>query len=107
LEEAPVGGFLRGAVSSRIGLARLQLDSAGFEEARTLLEAAGLQAAAYGDRERMAEIDALYAHYYLLMGEKETAGVFGAKALDVFERLGMGQERAELRQLLFGVELIY
>jgi hypothetical protein len=55
----------------------------------------------------MADGDALYARYYLLMGEKDNNGVFGVKVLDVFERLGMGQERAELRQLLFGVELIY
>jgi hypothetical protein len=72
-----------------------------------LLKRAGLQAAVCGDREQVADGDGLYARYYLLIDEKETAGLFGIKAPAAFERMGMGWGRAEPGQLLFRVELIY
>lgn len=100
LEEAPASGFLRGAISSRIGLARLRLDKAELAAARVLLEEAASLAANYQDRERAAEIDALLARYYLLLGDTATAGLFGARALDVFERLGMRYELTEIRGIV-------
>ena len=91
---------MRGAISSRIGLARLHTDRAEPEAAGTFLDEAASLATQYQDRERSAEIDSLYARYYLLRGDKSAAAQFAARAKDVFERLGMQHHLAVMRSFI-------
>lgn len=104
LEETASGGFLRGAISSRIGLARLYLDQTELAGAKTLLGEAAALAVQYQDRERTAEIDSLYARYYLALGDQIAALEFASQARDVFERLGIQRDLADIRLFLASLD---
>ena len=104
LADTDAGGFLRGAISSRIGLARLRLDRHEPEPARTLLDEAAQLADEYQDRERSAEIYSLYARYYSLQGDKAAARQFAARARDIFERLGRQSDLSDIRTFLASLE---
>jgi LuxR family glucitol operon transcriptional activator len=104
LADTGTGGFLRGAISSRIGLARLRLDRPEPDAARPLLDEAAQLANEYQDRERSAEIAGLYARYFLLRGDVVSARQFAARARDIFERLGRQTELAEIRHFLASLE---
>lgn len=89
LADCAAGGFVRGVVSSQIGLARLRLDHNDSAAARPLLAAARGAAEGYGDRSALAEIDVLDARCYALLGDDDAAQRCRAAAQDAAERIGI------------------
>jgi tetratricopeptide (TPR) repeat protein len=89
LADSEAGGFLRGVVSSKIGLARLQLDEGESDAAYALLKEVRQIATSYGDRSALAEIDSLTARYYSLQGDDQAARAALAAAQDTWQRLGL------------------
>jgi LuxR family glucitol operon transcriptional activator len=79
LVDAEAGGFRRGVVSSQAGLARIDLDGGDTGAARERLDHGRRVAAAYGDQEALAELDALDARYHLLRGDGADASAAASR----------------------------
>jgi LuxR family glucitol operon transcriptional activator len=88
--------YKEGEVVLQILLASFDLEAGDFESAAKFLKAGLEQARRYQYRDHLAQIEFLYARLYALRGEHEQARIALNSANDLFERLGMRYELAEV-----------
>jgi transcriptional regulator with XRE-family HTH domain len=91
-------GYLRAPIQGWLGLARIALQHNDADSAEQHLEQAKAQAEAIGHRRFLAECQRLYAELYVLRDDIPAARGALTAASDLYERLGMRPQLAELRQ---------
>ena len=92
--------FERAVVSASIYLATIDLEQGDLESAGTRLAGLSDKVKDIDDRMAIAETHALSAKFHVLKGDVDIAITEMKMALDLFVRLGLGDERSEAEHYL-------
>jgi tetratricopeptide (TPR) repeat protein len=100
LHDAIQIGDLRSVTGNRIKLATIDLADGNIESAKALLDACFSIAEQHQDRRRLGEIQRRIAGIHIHRGDTAAAYQALNEATDLFERMGMRRELAEVRETI-------
>jgi tetratricopeptide (TPR) repeat protein len=103
LDYARAHGYTQGIIDIQTKLATIYLDQQADQLAEQALAESDALAHQYRDRACIAQVKRLYARLHTLRGELAEAEEALGEALDLFERLGMRRELAEVYQVREGL----
>ena len=104
LNDALQHNYTRGIVSIQTILAKIDLDLGNIDSAAEALASGSVYVGDYQERRHTAELQRTYARLHALRGDFPAARMSLAKAIDLFERLGIRRELAEAREELARLE---